>query len=472
VAAAALAAGLLCSLPGPASAEDAQLPPGVVARVYGEDVTEAQVLDRLARRHESTEKGRQILEQIVDDQVVADEARRRGVTVSDDEVSAYVAKMVEVVRVQSGGQKTLQDVLRETRTTHDEFLRTTKEYLVREKMAREDLGTKPGEDLPEHRMKLWTSALRRKAGVRYDGLPNGVLAKVGDSFEVDRARFARELRTRLPVELVAGVRAELVLDAATRHAVENAGVVVTEADVEAQMGRLRERFEKNPRVQGTGVTFDSFLRQTFGIGEAELRSDPTFRARVGLERMLGRDIDDAKVQKHWDDNRAAYGDRTLVRQVFVAAGEEGGKFDAKLPSFREASDLALRAKVQILEKAGLLKGGSAPANLGDIVTSVAKQFESNPEKRGQAGEPIAWTRQNVAGEAALEKAAFESEIGQVVGPVRSNVGYHVLYVEERRPAPTFDEVKAQVRDDLLRIAVRNFQLQLRADGNVVLAEMK
>lgn len=472
---------------GPAAlAEDPALPPGVVARVCGEDVTEAQLLDRLARRYESTDRGRQILDQIVEDEVVALEARRRGISVTEPEARAWAEeKMAEVVKMRggeeakdpAGWQRTLDKVLAETSTTREEFYRSAREYLIREKMARADLGTKPGDELPEHRMKLWSSELRRRTGVRTTGLPAGVLARIGDSADIDRRRFAQELRNRLPVELVAGIRAEIVIDIATRSAVQKAGVAVTDADVDAQLARLRERFEKNPRVQGTGVTFDSFLRQTFGIGESELRTDPAFRSRVGLERMLGARITDDAVRKHWDENRAAYGERALVRQVFVAATEEGAKLGANLPSFREANDLALRAKVEILDKAGLLRGGTATGNLGEIVTATAKRFETDAERRKQAGEPVAWTRANVAGEPALETAVFGGDsgggaIGTLVGPIRSQLGCHLVYVEERRPAPAWDEVRPMVREDLLRVAVRNFQIQLRADGDVVYAPLR
>ena len=475
-----LAAALAAALPSSAFAQDSapsapppELPPGVVARVFGTDVTESQLFDRLARRYETSEKGRQILEQIVDDELVAVEARRRGVTVTDEEARAYADRMAEVVRVQSGGQKSLGDVLQDTGTTREEFLRTTREYLVREKMAREDLGTKAGEDLPEHRMKLWTASLRRRMSVRYEGLPEGVLASLGDPAAggtvIDRRRFAKELSSRLPPELVASIRMELVLDLATRHEVEQAGITVSEDEVAAQVKRLRERFESNPRVKGTVVTFDQFLRQQFGMGEAELQQDATFRARVGLEHMLLRDISDADVKKYWDDNREAYGDRVLVRQVYVAAADKGSELGSGMPTFREAGDLALRAKVEILERTGMLPGVGAPKTpLADVVTAVAKQFEANTESRATAGEPVAWTRLNVANEPELEKAVFDGAIGALVGPIRSNVGYHVVYVEERRPAPPYDEVQTQIRDDLLRVAVRRFQLRIRSDPAIIL----
>lgn len=472
-AASALAAPLLLAA-SPSRAGDEALPPGVEARVYGEEVTEAQVLDRLARRHEGTEKGRQILDQIVDDAIVGLEAKARGVRVTDEEVAAHTAKLMEVVKAQSGGEKTLADVLAETKTTEAEFRRTTLEYLLREKMAREDLGTKPGDDLPEHRMKLWMASMRRRHEVRTADLPEGVLAKVGDAVSVDRARFGRELRDRLPPEVVAEVRMELVLDVATRHRVATAGVVVTDADVDEQIARLRTRFESNPRVRGTGVTFDQFLRQTFGIGEAELRRDETFRSRVALERMLHGEISDEEIRAHWERNRDAYGDRALVRQVYVAAAEKGGKLDADVRSFADAHELVLRAKVAVLDRAGLLApsapGEDAPkkAPLAESVTAVAKQFAGSDEERKTAGEPAAWTRGNVAGEPALEKAAFEGDPGQLVGPVRSRIGWHLLLVEERRPAPTWEEVRDRVRDDLLRLAIRRFQLEIRVDPEIVL----
>lgn len=465
-------AALAARAQDPPAAAPPVLPPGVVARVYGEDVTEAQLFDRLARRYETQDKGKEILEQIVDDEIVAIEAQKRGVTVTDAEAKAYADRAMEyVVRMRGGGKMSLDDVLAETKSTREDFYRTAREYLAREKMARADLGTKPEEELPEHRMKLWVSSIRRAMNVRYEGLPDGVLAQIGESVRIDRRRFAKELATRLPPEVVSGVRAELIVDAATRHAVRESGVAITEDDVAAQVARLRKRFEENPRIQGTGITFDQFLKQTFGMGEADLPKDPTFRSRVGLERLLGRDVTDESVRTYWEANRASYGDRALVRFVFVPAADDKDKGQAKLPTFREASDLALRAKVEILTRAGLLKGGEQKAgSLADVVGAVAKQFESDQEKRAQAGEPVAWTRGGLAGEPKLEEAAFTGEIGQVQGPIRTGVGYYVLYVEERRPAPTYDEVKARVREDLLRIAIRDFQMRLRADGNIVIAK--
>ena len=51
----------------------------------------------------------------------------------------------------------------------------------------------------------------------------------------------------------------------------------------------------------------------------------------------------------------------------------------------------------------------------------------------------------------FEEAAFTAEIGQVIGPVATQFGYHLIKVEEKTEATVaaFEEVKEQIRRNLL-----------------------
>lgn len=51
----------------------------------------------------------------------------------------------------------------------------------------------------------------------------------------------------------------------------------------------------------------------------------------------------------------------------------------------------------------------------------------------------------------FEDAAFDAEVGKVVGPVKTQFGYHLIKVEEKNEAKTaeFEEVKGQIRQQLL-----------------------
>ena len=67
----------------------------------------------------------------------------------------------------------------------------------------------------------------------------------------------------------------------------------------------------------------------------------------------------------------------------------------------------------------------------------------------------------------FEEAAFNAEIGQVVGPVATQFGYHLIKVEAKNEATVtpFEEVKEQIRRNLLQ------QKQNKAYGDKV-AELK
>ena len=67
----------------------------------------------------------------------------------------------------------------------------------------------------------------------------------------------------------------------------------------------------------------------------------------------------------------------------------------------------------------------------------------------------------------FEEAAFNAEIGQVVGPVATQFGYHLIKVEAKNEATVtpYEEVKEQIRRNLLQ------QKQNKAYGDKV-AELK
>ncbi len=464
----ALVAATALAVAAPAhAAEGDALPPGVVARVYGRDIRESELLDRILQTYRYTERGRAALNELVDDFCVHAEAERRAVTVSEAEIDAYVRDWDERIKRQSGGQASIEDVYKEA-SSREEFLATAHEFLLRQKMARADLGSPPGEDLSEARMKLWLTSVRKRAGVAYEGLPDGVVARIG-THEVLTADLARRLRAKLPVEMVAAAGNELVIAAAAEHEAAAQGVTISDADVELALADLRQRFAEEPQVRGTGVTFDQFLQQSRGFGEAELRADRVFRARIALRRMVERGVGDDDVRSFWEAHREAYGERALVREIFVPASDSTP--DAKtpdgfrLPTFRQAFDIALEAKAEVFEAAGLhLPEAQRPAGgLALAITRVAKRRVRDQEAQARAGEPVAWTRPMLQGQRALETAAFDGTLGQVQGPVRGDAGYHLVLVEERRPAPSFDEVRARIRGDLVQDGVNRFEIRFRGE---------
>ena len=86
---------------------------------------------------------------------------------------------------------------------------------------------------------------------------------------------------------------------------------------------------------------------------------------------------------------------------------------------------------------------------GKVFEEAAQQYSTCPsgQKGGDLGE---FGKGQMVKE--FEEAAFAAEIGQVVGPVKTQFGYHLIKVEAKNEATVtpFEEVKEQIRRNLMQ----------------------
>src|SRR5690606_14805360 len=74
----------------------------------------------------------------------------------------------------------------------------------------------------------------------------------------------------------------------------------------------------------------------------------------------------------------------------------------------------------------------------------------------------------------FSKVAFALEPGKLSDPVKSQFGWHVIKVEDKRarPVPEFEKVKDQIQDFLVRKVQSEMVARLRSEGKVERLETK
>ena len=102
---------------------------------------------------------------------------------------------------------------------------------------------------------------------------------------------------------------------------------------------------------------------------------------------------------------------------------------------------------------------------GEDFAKVAKELSKDPGSSD--GGDLGWfTKDRMVKEFA--DAAFAMKPGDVSQPVKSQFGWHVIKVEERRtkPVPTFDQVKPQIARYLTQKSQQDLILKLRTEAKI------
>jgi peptidyl-prolyl cis-trans isomerase C len=106
-----------------------------------------------------------------------------------------------------------------------------------------------------------------------------------------------------------------------------------------------------------------------------------------------------------------------------------------------------------------LKGG------GDFV-AIAKERSKDPGSKDQGGDLGFFGKDQMVPEFA--EAAFKLDKGQTSDPVKSQFGWHIIRVDDKRTKepPTFDQVKSQIENYVQRKAQADLIQKLRAEAKI------
>ncbi|SFD50038.1 peptidylprolyl isomerase [Methylobacterium sp. 13MFTsu3.1M2] len=103
---------------------------------------------------------------------------------------------------------------------------------------------------------------------------------------------------------------------------------------------------------------------------------------------------------------------------------------------------------------------------GEDFAKVAAEASKDPGSKAEGGDLGWFTKERMVPDFA--NAAFAMKPGQVSDPIKTQFGWHVIKVEEKRtkPQPTFDELKEQIDQHLIRKAQQDMILKLRSEAKI------
>ena len=246
---------------------------------------------------------------------------------------------------------------------------------------------------------------------------------------ISRADFDHKLESSPSAKQVLGqmVQAQLLDQYAADKKID-----VTQAEIDKKKDETKARMQPGQ--------FDQVVKSQ-GLTDADLNQ--IFKQQVVIEKAVAPQmhVSESDIKTYFDKNRTLFDKPAQVRARHILVADE--------PKAKE-----------VLAK--LKAGGSWDA--------LAKQYSTDPASKDKGGELGFFGRGQMVG--PFQDAAFGAKVNQIVGPVKSPFGYHIIQVEEKKPAQpasfasAHDTIKTQLTQQQQGTAVPPFLQKLRTDAKI------
>src|SRR5476651_1529240 len=169
----------------------------------------------------------------------------------------------------------------------------------------------------------------------------------------------------------------------------------------------------------------------------------------GLLTSVGKEaLTDAEMHKVYDDAVKQMGEEKEMHARHILFRATAGDEKAS----KEAEDKVKAVIVRL--------------NKGEDFAKLAGELTEDPSGKANGGDLGFFGKEQMVPEFA--DTAFGMENGQISGPVKTQFGWHVIKVEDKRvkAQPKFEEVKPQIEQYVVRKAQAEMVTKLRAEAKI------
>jgi foldase protein PrsA len=232
------------------------------------------------------------------------------------------------------------------------------------------------------------------------------------------------------------VLSDLINEQLIGQAAKKAKITVTSAEVDAEMEKLREQI---------GPSFDSVLAQ-YGMTVEDLQKNMELNLLVFKVSTKDVTVSEDALMSFFEEHKSDYDQPEMVKasHILVETEEKAKEIKKKLA---EGADFA----------------------------ELARSESTDPMSAAEGGDLGFFARGRMVAE--FEKAAFAMSPGQTSAPVKSEYGYHIIRVTDRKDAheATFDDVKDDIERTIKGNQAKSAQAlasELRLEADVTITDSK
>lgn len=227
------------------------------------------------------------------------------------------------------------------------------------------------------------------------------------------------------------------------------------------------------KVNGRAIT-EADVR----LAESEIGNDlgtlaPEKRRRVLVEYVIENMLFAEAAEKaklgsgQAFSDRQRYWNRRAMRDAYFDHSVKGSVSEADARKFYDTQVAATPAQEEVKARHILVESEEKAKEIYEKIAhgadfmQMAKQFSKDPGSREDGGDLGYFTRGRMVPQ--FEEAAFKLQKGEVSQPVKSQFGFHLIKVEDKRQrgAPPFDKIRDRIVATLIHRRAQEIGLSLR-----------
>jgi len=189
--------------------------------------------------------------------------------------------------------------------------------------------------------------------------------------------------------------------------------------------------------------------------------------------LVAKAAEDKKITDDTEfKRRLAYVRNKLLMESLLHAEAKAAVTDAAMRTVYDdatkqmTGEQEVRARHILVETEDEAKGVAAELKKGTDFAELAKQKSKDPGAAAEGGDLGYFTKDQMVPEFA--ETAFKLDKGQLSDPVKTQFGWHVIKVEDKRerPVPPFEQVKDQIQTFVMRRAQSEVISKLREGAKI------